>query len=370
MNRIVKGHEVKTIKLKLFILAIALIMAITLVACNRVNIPTNNPSPTNEENEADNTILYGEHLLNLEQVWLGDVFEVPVGTIIEITLNETSNLVFRYERGFVTVEDDNGKRNILGYIDLMGVMPINVFLADLNGDGFPEICITTSAGSGIIDYRVCVYDYVNDIRYDLSDRFEYNYVLSIENEQLIVSQYLGFGDSAPHGISILEIIDGNLVAHGIDRIIPPFEVPDILENPTRPYHVNLHASEITASGLTFFLENTSDHRYMYNSEYSVWRFNSNIWGDGFWENLQPLSESQPIDTPWSNSGMDEGIWRWLYGYDTPLMPGSSTDEETIDWTHLYGELPSGIYRFGKSVQYAGELDLRSISFLEYRFSIP
>lgn len=62
---------------------------------------------------------------------------------------------------------------------LYGGMPIwDLHLADLNGDGKREICSTVSIGSGIIDNRIIAADYANNEVYQLSDRGNYDYMIS------------------------------------------------------------------------------------------------------------------------------------------------------------------------------------------------
>lgn len=68
-------------------------------------------------------------------------------------------------------------------------MPIwSVFFTDLTGDGLPELCSTLSIGSGIVDDRIIIYDYANDASYSLEDRMEYDYSISVQNGQLIVTK--------------------------------------------------------------------------------------------------------------------------------------------------------------------------------------
>ena len=61
---------------------------------------------------------------------------------------------------------------------LIAGMPIwNAYFTDLTGDGFPEICATYTWGSGIIDSRIVVCDYVNGASYELSDRGNFDFTL-------------------------------------------------------------------------------------------------------------------------------------------------------------------------------------------------
>ncbi len=109
--------------------------------------------------------------------------EMPWGKSFEMSLPEYPNVTFKWTYEKVTATDSNGE------ITLFGGMPIwNVYLADLNNDGLPELCATVSFGSGIIDTRVVVYDYNAGKLYELSDRMHYDYSLSLDNGQLIVTQ--------------------------------------------------------------------------------------------------------------------------------------------------------------------------------------
>lgn len=68
-------------------------------------------------------------------------------------------------------------------------MPIwSVYFYDLTGDGKPEICSTISLGSGMVDNRIIVYDYAGGASYELSDRCNFDYVLNIQGDSLIVEK--------------------------------------------------------------------------------------------------------------------------------------------------------------------------------------
>ena len=67
-------------------------------------------------------------------------------------------------------------------------MPIwYAYFCDLNGDGVSELCAGTSFGSGMVDDRIEVYDFVKQQLYTLQDRGKYDYALSEENGILIVT---------------------------------------------------------------------------------------------------------------------------------------------------------------------------------------
>ena len=45
-----------------------------------------------------------------------------------------------------------------------------------------------SIGSGMIDNRIIIYDYANGVCYELEDRGNYDYTLSLQDDKLIVTK--------------------------------------------------------------------------------------------------------------------------------------------------------------------------------------
>ena len=73
---------------------------------------------------------------------------------------------------------------------ILSGMPIwNAYFSDLNGDGVSELCAGTSFGSGMVDDRILVYDFVSGKRYELESRGDYDYQLTHENGALVVTVY-------------------------------------------------------------------------------------------------------------------------------------------------------------------------------------
>lgn len=73
---------------------------------------------------------------------------------------------------------------------ILSGMPIwNAYFSDLNGDGVSELCAGTSFGSGMVDDRILVYDFVSGKRYELESRGDYDYLLTLENGALVVTVY-------------------------------------------------------------------------------------------------------------------------------------------------------------------------------------
>jgi len=107
----------------------------------------------------------------------------------------------------VTVTDKNGTKSVFYQL----CPKWNVFLADLNGDGLPELCATISAGFGVTSENIAVYDYSGDNVYalwaldaggDLS--------LSLEKGRLIATlSHARVGGVI--SVGELAIIDGELV---------------------------------------------------------------------------------------------------------------------------------------------------------------
>ncbi len=101
----------------------------------------------------------------------------------EINLDEFPGVTFRaYSERIEAVTD---KETVTLYTG----MPIwSVFFCDMNGDGKPELCSSTSLGSGLIDNRFIIYDYVNGASYERSDRGLYDYTLNLQDGKLIVEK--------------------------------------------------------------------------------------------------------------------------------------------------------------------------------------
>lgn len=162
--------------------------------------------------------------------WLNYYYDdkMPWNSSLELELPEYRGTVFRWTPYEVTAIDSSGEKK------LFDGMPIwNVYLADLTGDELPEFCATVSMGSGIIDNRIVVYDYANDKLYELSDRMYYDYVLSMEDGQLVVTQteYIGRpSDGTKLAVGSLAIVNGELIAIGIDRTRVEVE-PEVTTTP-------------------------------------------------------------------------------------------------------------------------------------------
>ncbi len=106
----------------------------------------------------------------------------------EFTIPEFPGVNFKIENYTVYA---NGKALYSG-------MPVStVYLADLNGDGYRELCSDIAFGSGIVDERILVYDYANSELYELSGRGKYDYALALEDGILKYKRYTYHATSFP-----------------------------------------------------------------------------------------------------------------------------------------------------------------------------
>ena len=138
--------------------------------------------------------------------------DMPWKSTIELEIPEFEGVKFQWTPEAVTANGEN----------IFSGMPIwNVYLVDLNGDTFPEICATVSIGSGVADTRIILYDYLNKNCFDLSDRMVSDYSLSLEDGKLTVTQtaYTGTPGAGPIvGTGHLIILENNLVFVRFDSV--------------------------------------------------------------------------------------------------------------------------------------------------------
>jgi len=155
--------------------------------------------------------------------------DLPWTETYDLMLDEFPGVLFSWTSEKVTVTEVGETK------DLFWGMPVwNVYLADLNGDGLPELCATNGFGSGIYSQAIIVHDYANSQQYILHDRAAYDYTLSLENGYLVVTQtrsHMKPGSEEITGVGSLEIINGELVVFGIDRTLPEAD-PQAVTSPT------------------------------------------------------------------------------------------------------------------------------------------
>ena len=114
---------------------------------------------------------------------------------------EFPGVTFHWTPEKITMTDADGAETVLYY----GMPVWNAYFADLNGDGYSELCSMVSVGSGLIDERIEVYDIRNGRLSELQDRGFCNYTLSAENGALIAKQWRvdNYSDTLPYSAPLL-----------------------------------------------------------------------------------------------------------------------------------------------------------------------
>ena len=138
------------------------------------------------------TLCYADHPVNIDlsncqmQRWADFMNEAPSKKeefyeSVNITALPELRLIWNGSSNCITIkENENTIASVEG-------MPLwNAFFTDLNSDGFPELCVTISYGSGMVDEHIIVYDLRNKKEYTLWERMVNNYVLFMENNELFV----------------------------------------------------------------------------------------------------------------------------------------------------------------------------------------
>ena len=146
------------------------------------------------------------------------------------TLPEYPDVQFQRRGGVIYALYGDARRGVMGGTPL--------YIADLNGDGCREFCTTGRVGSGIIDQRIYVYDFADDMRYTLHQRTQYDYDLSLVDGRLTALRYEYMGiyrGQEPLCEGTLTIEDRQLVFVSGDLRVPgivssPRFAPDVLQD--------------------------------------------------------------------------------------------------------------------------------------------
>lgn len=136
--------------------------------------------------------------------YLDSPADMPWEGSLEIEIPAFPDLTFRYYPEWIEAGNKSAVKTILSG------MPIwNAYFADLSGDGLPEICATATFGSGVIDSRILVHDYMADESYVLEERGEYDYALTLHDGRLLAVQSVYMGESTASGeLRLVQRADG------------------------------------------------------------------------------------------------------------------------------------------------------------------
>ena len=105
-----------------------------------------------------------------------------------------------------------------------------------------------------------------------------------------------------------------------------------IENTARQHNAQMPAmiiKTVVPGGISLTFENNTDMGFTFGEDYTVYIRTNNSW--------------QPVDPIIDNWGFNS------IGYDLPA--NSQSDEVSIDWRWLYGDLTSGIFLFEKEILY-------------------
>lgn len=158
-----------TIMKKIILPTLFFLFSILSISCGEISI-----SESIGLSDSDHVIKWFDCLNGDEMVW---------DDVKEYKLEEFPGVTFRWRPERMEAVTDKE------VVPLYEGMPIwSVYFCDLTGDGIPELCSTLSFGSGMIDNRIIIYDYAGGASYELSDRGNFDYILNMREDSLVVEK--------------------------------------------------------------------------------------------------------------------------------------------------------------------------------------
>ena len=158
-----------TMMKKIILPTLFFLFSFLLISCGEISI-----SESNGLSDSDHVIKWFDCLNGDEMVW---------DDVKEYKLEEFPGVTFRWRPEQMEAVIDKE------VVPLYEGMPIwSVYFCDLTGDGIPELCSTLSFGSGMIDNRIIIYDYAGGASYELSDRGNFDYILNMREDSLVVEK--------------------------------------------------------------------------------------------------------------------------------------------------------------------------------------
>lgn len=154
---------------KIIVIIMFFALSMSLTGCGEASV-----SESTESANSNRVIKWFDFLNGDEMVSDG---------IKEYNLEEFSEVTFRWS--YTALEAATDEETVSLYTG----MPIwSVYFYDLTGDGRSDICSTISCGSGMIDNRIIIYDYIEGAGYVLSDRGNFDYVLNMREDSLVAEK--------------------------------------------------------------------------------------------------------------------------------------------------------------------------------------
>lgn len=109
------------------------------------------------------------------------VYEYGKSDTEDWEMSEFPGVTFRCDGNYVAVLADGE----YGYSLYVGMPVEDVYLVDLNGDGYREIVSTAAFASGVIYEHIYAFDFANGIRYELRDRMMSEYYVLIDDNGVL-----------------------------------------------------------------------------------------------------------------------------------------------------------------------------------------
>ena len=160
---------------KIILPTLFFLFSILSISCGEISI-----SESNGLSDSDHVVKWFDCLNGDEMVW---------DDVKEYKLEEFPGVTFRWRPERMEAVTDKE------VVPLYEGMPIwSVYFCDLTGDGIPELCSTLSFGSGMIDNRIIIYDYAGGASYELSDRGNFDYILNMREDSLVVEKRVNMRD--------------------------------------------------------------------------------------------------------------------------------------------------------------------------------
>ena len=167
-----------------WILAVAIILSIAAAVCFLTDPVREGPAPTDPSTETvPSTGAPTEPTLG-DTITLFDE-ETDWSTSVGSQVPGMTEITVQVDRYTAVINHADGTSTTL----FSGTPIMNACFCDLNGDGVSELCASIYFGSGMVDARILAYDFANGKLYELENRGDHDYQLTIESGVPVVTVY-------------------------------------------------------------------------------------------------------------------------------------------------------------------------------------